>query len=350
VWKGSLHLDLGRSGNTAGGKSTQEAINVPYTRIQKWIAGAIVGLSAGACAAQGFPNKPIRIIVPWPPGGGTDVFARIIGKNLSTAWQQQMIVDNRPGASGNIGAELATQAPPDGYTILIATITLAISPSVVKHLPFDPLRDLVPITLIAGVPHILVVHPSFPPKSVRQLIVLAKAHPGELDYASAGNGTPFQMAAELFNVLAGTRISSVPYKGGGPAVLDVIAGQVPLTFGNLVAVLPHVRNGRLRGLGVTSAKRSSAAPDIPTIAESGVKGYDFSSWFGAYAPKGTAPSIVQRLNAGIVEVLSLNAVKQQLTTGGADVIASTPQAFETYMKSETEKWARVVKEAGIRAE
>ena len=321
-----------------------------WTSLGRAVAAIVLACSATAAWSQAFPSKPIRVIVPWPPGGGTDIFARSIGQKLTETWHQQVIVDNRPGATGNIGAQLATKAPADGYTLLLATITLATSPSLYKTLGYDPLRDLEPVTLIAGVPHLLVVHPSLPVKNVRELIALAKARPGQLNYASAGIGSPFHLAAELFNLLAGVKMTHVSYKGGGPAIVAVIGGEVPVTFANLLAVLPHVQAGKLRALGITSATRSGAAPSLPTIAESGLKGYDFTSWFGMLAPAGTPKDIVQKLNEGTVAVLKSRELKERLTRDGADLIASTSQQFGTYLKSETAKWDKVIKEAGIQAE
>ena len=307
-------------------------------------------LLASPAWSQAYPAKPVRFIVPWPTGGGTDVFARAIGQKLTDSLGQSFIVDNRPGAAGNIGAELAAKSPPDGYTIIIATVTLATNPSMYAKLGFDPLKDLAPITLVAGVPHLLVVNPSLPVKSVKELIALAKSKPAQLNYASAGNGSPFHIAAELFKNLAGVDIVHVPYKGGGPAVTDVIGGQVHMTFANLVAVLPQVRAGRLRALGITSAKRSQAAPEIPTIAEGGLPGYDFTSWFGVLAPADTPKEIISRLNTEIVKILNTPELKDRLSKDGADLIASTPEEFATYLRAETTKWARVIKAAGIRAD
>ncbi|MCC6534203.1 MAG: tripartite tricarboxylate transporter substrate binding protein [Burkholderiales bacterium] len=314
------------------------------------LAAVVLGCTAATTLGQTYPGKPIRIVVPWPPGGGTDIFARTIGQKVAESIGQQVIVDNRPGATGNIGAQAVAKAPPDGYTLLLATITLATSPSLYKSLGYDPLRDLEPITLIAGVPHLLVVHPSLPAKSVKDLIALAKARPGELNYASAGNGSPFHLAAELFNLLAGVKMNHVPYKGGGPAVVDVIGGQVQVTFANLLAVLPHVQAGKLRALGLTSGSRSNAAPQLPTIAEGGLKGYDFTSWFGMLAPAGTPKDIVHKLNDEIVKALKSAEVAARLTRDGADIVAGTPQEFGRYLKAETAKWAKVIAEAGIRAE
>ena len=304
----------------------------------------------GAANAADYPTKPIRLIVPWPPGGGTDVFARVIGQKLSESVGYTVVVDNRPGASGNIGAEMVAKSPADGYTIMLATITLATNPSMYKSLGFDPIKDFAPITLVAGVPHVLVVSPSLPVNSVKDLVALAKAEPGKLNYASAGGGSPFHLAAELFKLMTGTAIVHVPYQGGGPAITAVISGQVQLTFGNLLAVLPLVKSGKLKALGVTGAKRSSAAPDLPTIAEEGVRGYDFSSWFGFFAPSATPKETIVKLNQEIVRILNTSEMKQRLTQDGADVVASTPQEFSAYLTSETKKWAKVIKEAGIRAD
>ena len=290
------------------------------------------------------------MIVPWPPGGGTDVFARLIGQKMTSDRGYTIVVDNRPGASGNIGAEMAAKSPPDGYTIILATITLATNPSLYKSLGYDSIKDFAPITLVAGVPHILVVSPSLPVKSVKDLIGLAKEERGKLNYASAGSGSPFHLAAELFKLMSGAKIVHVPYQGGGPAINAVLGGEVQLTFGNLVAVLPLVKAGKLRALGVTGAKRSSASPELPTIAEEGLRGYDFSSWFGFLAPAGTSKEIISKLNRKIVQILSTPEMKQRLTQDGADVVAGTPEAFAAFLAAETKKWAKVIKEAGIHAD
>jgi len=311
---------------------------------------AVLCCAAGTPSAADYPAKPVRLIVPWPPGGGTDVFARLIGQRMSEDWGSGVVVDNRPGASGNIGAEITAKAPADGYTIMLATITLATGPSMYKALAFDPIKDFAPITLVAGVPHILVVNPAFPAKNVKELIALAKQEPGKLNYASAGNGSPFHLAAELFKLESGVNIVHVPYQGGGPAITAVLGGQVQLTFGNLLAVLPLVRSGKLNALGVTTAKRSAGAPDIPTLAEAGVPGYDFSSWFGFFSPARTPKDVVRKLNREIVGILNRPEVRQRLTQDGADVIASTPDEFDAYLKAETAKWAKVIGRAGIRAE
>ena len=299
--------------------------------------------------AQSYPNRPVRIIVPWPPGGGTDIFARAISEKLQQYLGQPFPVENRPGVAGNIGATTVARSAPDGYTIMIATITLATNPALYTSLDFDATKDLAGITLIAGVPHMLVVNPAVPAKTVKELIALAKQKPGKLTYASAGVGSPFQIAAELFKQKAGVNILHVPYKGGGPAVADVIGDHVDMTFANLLAVLPQARAGRVRALAVTSGKRSSAAPEVPTMAEAGLSGYEFTSWFGAFAPAGTPRPVVNKLNAAIVKALKSPEVSAQLSQQGADLIANSPEEFDAYLKSETKKWGAVIKAAGIRA-
>lgn len=298
--------------------------------------------------APNYPDHPVRMIVPWPAGGGTDIFARAIGQKLQQLLGQPFVVENRAGASGNIGASMVARADPDGYTILLATITLATNPSLYKSLDFDAMKDLAPITLIAGVPHMLVVNPTLPVKSVKQLIALAKEKPGKLTYSSAGVGSPFQIAAELFKQSAGVDILHVPYRGGAPAVADVVGNHVDMTFANLVAVLPLAKAGQVRALAVTGASRSGAAPDIPTMAEAGLPGYAFTSWFGVLAPAHTPPEIIRRLNAAIVKALRLPDISANLSEQGADLIAGTPDEFEAFLKAETAKWGRVIRAANIK--
>jgi tripartite-type tricarboxylate transporter receptor subunit TctC len=322
-------------------------------RVTAFAAAIALGVcwSGSSAAAQSdYPNRPIRLIVPVPPGGGSDFFARTIGAKLSESVGQPVIVDNRAGASGNLGHEIAARSAPDGYTIVLVSTVVATNPSVYKNLPFDAIKDFAPITLVAAVPHLLVVNPKVPAKSVQELIALAKANPGKLNYGSAGIGSAFHLAPELFKVQTGTDIVHVPYKGGGPAIADVIGGQVDLAFGNLLAVLPQARAGTLRALGVTTAKRTPAAPDIPTIAEAGVPGYVFATWFGILAPAGTPRPIVAKLNREIVGILEAPEMKERLTKSGAEVTTSTPEAFALYLKSETAKWTKVLKDAGIKAE
>ena len=312
------------------------------------LALAAPAAMAQSTSASSYPDHPVRMIVPWPPGGGTDIFARAISQKLQQSLGQPFVVENRAGASGNIGASMVARADPDGYTIVLATITLATNPSLYKSLDFDATKDLAPITLIAGVPHMLVVNPSLPVESVKQLIALAKEKPGKLSYSSAGIGSPFQIAAELFKQSAGVDILHVPYRGGAPAIADVVGDHVDMTFANLVAVLPLAKSGQVRALAVTSDKRSSAAPDVPTVAEAGLPGYAFASWFGVLAPAQTPPAIIKKLNSEILKALHSPDIAASLSEQGADLIASTPEEFESFLKSETAKWGRVIRAAGIK--
>jgi len=319
----------------------------------RFAIAALLTLIAAAAHAQpngatSYPDHPVRMIVPWPAGGGTDIFARAISQKLQRSLGQPFVVENRAGASGNIGASMVARADPDGYTILLATITLATNPSLYKSLDFDATKDLAPITLIAGVPHMLVVNPTLPVKSVKQLIALAKEKPGKLTYSSAGVGSPFQIAGELFKQSAGVDILHVAYRGGAPAIADVVGDHVDMTFANLVAVLPLAKSGQVRALAITAASRSNAAPDVPTMAEAGLPGYAFTSWFGMLAPAHTPPEIIGRLNTEIVKALRLPDISANLSEQGADLIASTPDEFATFLKAETAKWSRVVRAANIK--
>ena len=313
-------------------------------------AATLAGLALPAARADAFPSRTVKLVVPWPPGGGTDIYARVIGQELGTRWGQAVVVENRPGAAGNIGAGQVASAAPDGYTLMLATITLASNPSLYKDLPFDTRKSFAPVTEVAGVPHILVVRKDFPANTVQQLVALAKARPHELNYASAGSGSPFHLAAELFKQLAHVDITHVPYKGGAPAITDVLGGQVQMTFANFSAVLPHVRSGALKPLGITTAKRSAILPDVPTIAESGVPGYEFTSWFGFFFPAGVPAPILDQVSRDIVGVLRTPSIKERLTADGADVVGNSPQEFAKFVDSELEKWAAVVKSSGLKVE
>ncbi len=307
-------------------------------------------LVAGAAAtvqAQTYPSKPIRMIVPFPPGGTTDILARAIGAELTKAWGQPVVIENRPGAGGNIGSEAVAKSPGDGYTLLMGTVgTHGINPSLYKKMPYDAVKDFAPVTLVALVPNILVVHPSVPAKSVAELIALAKKQPGKLTYASSGNGTSIHLSGALFESLAGVQMVHVPYKGSAPAVTDLLGGQVNMMFDNMPSALPHVKAGKLRALGVTSAKRSPAVPDVPTIAEAGVKGYEASSWFGVLAPATTPKDIVAKLNAEIAKSLGTPEMKEKLSSQGAEPVGNTPEQFGAFIRAEIDKWAKVVKASG----
>ena len=312
-------------------------------------AGVIGLLTTGlSAAAQTYPERPIRFVVPVSPGGGSDLLARTIGAKLAENLGQSVIVDNRPGASGNIGAELVAKSSPDGYTIVIETIVLVTAPLIYRGVSFDSGRDFAPITLVAKVPHVLVANLRLQSMSLAEFIALAKSRPGKLNYSSAGKGSPIHLAAELFKSQARLDIVHVPFGGGGPANTAVIGGQVDLSFANITAILPHVRAGRVKALGITSIKRSSAASDIPTIAEAGLAGYDFTSWFGVLAPAGTPRAIIGRLNVEIARILNLPEIKGRLATDGTELVTSTPGEFADYLKSESRKWAKVLKEAGIK--
>jgi tripartite-type tricarboxylate transporter receptor subunit TctC len=324
-------------------------MNLPRTiliAVTSWLAFA----TPAAAQPASYPSKPVRFIVPWPAGGGTDVFARAIGQKLHDALGQPFIVDNRSGASGNIGASAVAKSPPDGYTIMIGTITLATNPGLYSSLDFDATKDLATVTLIADIPHVLVVNPAVPAHSVAELIALAKSKPGKLSYASAGVGSPFHIAAELFKSTAGVDILHVPYKGGAPAITDVIGGHADITFANLVAVYSQIQNGQVRALAVTTGKRSPALPDVPTLAEAGLMDYAFASWFGILAPAGTPPAIIKKLNSEIVRVLRSPEISERLSKEGADLIASSSEEFSSYLKNETAKWSGLLQAAGIRAD
>ncbi len=307
---------------------------------------------AGVAAAQepAFPAKAIRLLVGQAPGGATDLVARAIAQKMSESTGQSVIVDNRTGAAGSIAAALVAKSPPDGYTALAVSSSYSINPSLYASLAFDPLKDLQTVTLLAEAPFLLVVHPSMPVTSVAGLISLAKAKPGTLNFASGGTGSSGHLAAELFLGLTGVKMSHIPYKGAGPALVDVIAGQVHLTFGSVISSLNHVRTGKLKALGVTSLKRSRAVPDLPTVAEAGVKGYTTTSWYGVLLPSGTRPAVLSRLNAEAKKAVMSNEVRERLMGDGAEPIGSTPEEFHKYLAHEIEKWQKVVRAAGIKPE
>jgi tripartite-type tricarboxylate transporter receptor subunit TctC len=301
--------------------------------------------------AQGYPAKPIRLVVPFPAGGATDILARAAGQKMTEAWGQPVVVDNRPGAAGNIGSELVAKAPNDGYTLLMGTVgTHAINASLYAKMPYDHVRDFAPVVLVAGVPNVLVVHPSVPASTVQELIAYGKANPGKLNFASSGSGTSIHLAGELFKVMTGVQMTHVPYKGSAPAVSDLLGGQVQIMFDNLPSALPHIKAGKLKALGVTSAKRAPALPDVPTIAESGVPGYEASSWFGLLAPAGTSRDVVTKINAEVAKWLASPDGKEKLAGVGANAAGGTPEDFAKHIAAETAKWAKVVKESGAKVD
>ena len=314
------------------------------------LVAAVVLAAAMPALAQDYPNRPIRFIVPYPPGGGTDVVARIMSDALAADLRQPIIIDNRGGAAGNVGTDIAAKAPADGYNILFTLSSHTINPKLYDKLPFDVERDFVPISLAALIPQILVVHPSVPASNVQERIALAKANPGKLNYASVGTGSPGHIAGELFKIKTGVDIVHIPYKGGGPAVVDTIGGQVQLLFVSMPAAWQHVKAGKLKAIAVASAKRSVAAPDLPTIAESGVPDYAVESWYGALAPAKTPPAAVARLNAAFAKVLGNPQIKEKLLAQGAEAAPSTQAEMDRVIKEELEKWDLVIKTAKIKPE
>ena len=295
--------------------------------------------------AQNYPTKPVRMVVGYPPGGPTDMIARTVAQKLTPALGQQVIVDNRPGASGMIGAELVVKAPPDGYTLLTVPITFAVIPSMFPKMPYDTEKDLAPVALVAAAPFILVVHPTLPVKTVKDLIALAKSRPGQINYASASTGGMPHLAGELFNMMAGVKLTHIPYKGAAPATIDLLAGQVSLMFNNMLSAMPHVKSGKLRAVAVTSAKRSAAVPELPTVAET-IKGFEASGWYGTFAPAATPRELIAKLNTEINRQMRQPDVAQRLAGDGVEAVTMTPAEFGAYLHSEMVKWAKVVKISG----
>ncbi|WP_345246878.1 tripartite tricarboxylate transporter substrate binding protein [Pigmentiphaga soli] len=305
--------------------------------------GLSLALSATAVYSQDYPNKLIRLVVPFPPGGGTDIVARTVAAKLGETLHTSVVVDNRPGAGGTIGTEIVSRAEPDGYTLALVSGSHVINPSIYPKLPYDTLRDFAPVTLLVSAPAVLVVNKSLPVDTVQDLIKLAKSKPGTLFFASAGVGTPPHLAGELFKTMAGIDIVHVPYKGNAQVLTDTVSGQVSFTFPTLPSAMPYVKNGTLRALGVTSTHRSPSAPEVPTIAESGVPGYDATSWYGVVAPAGTPPEIVDKLHDAMAGSLKQPDVRKVLTDLGLEAVGNSPAEFSAQIKTEIEKWATVVK-------
>ncbi|OGA54373.1 MAG: hypothetical protein A3G24_05755 [Betaproteobacteria bacterium RIFCSPLOWO2_12_FULL_62_13] len=302
-------------------------------------------------AAQEYPSKPIKVVVPYPAGGITDILGRIIAQGLNQSWGHPVIVENRAGAAGNIGTDHVAKAPADGYTLLVNSgPTMVISASLYAKLAYDPIRDLAPVIQAVVLPNILVVHPSVPARSVRELIALAKSKPGKLNFASAGTGTVGHMAGELFKIMAGINMVHVPYKGAAPAVTDLLGGQVDLFFDTIVSSLPHVKAGKLRLLAVSSIKGSPLLPGVPTISEAGLSGFDASPSFGVFTPAMTPRPVISRLNEEIARILNAPAIRQRLESQGAEVAAGPPADFSQYMREQAEKWGKVIREVGVKVE
>jgi len=297
-----------------------------------------------------YPIKTVRLIVPFPPGGGTDTIARILAPKLAESIGQQVVIDNRGGAGATIGAELAAKAPPDGYTLLLMTVTNAVGMSLYPNLRFDLVRDFAPVTKLATTPHVVVVHPSVPAKTVKELIVLAKSRPASLVYSSSGTGSVSHLAGEYFGYLTGIKLLHVPYKGGGPSVSALISGEVSLAFATTPSVISFIKSGRLRGIAMTTAQRSPALPDLPTVGDAGIANYDVGSWYGLSVPAGTPKEIIGRLHDATLKLLVLPDVKERLAASGFDVLVSTPEQYGEFVRSEVERWAKVVKASGARAD
>jgi tripartite-type tricarboxylate transporter receptor subunit TctC len=352
------------AGNLAAAESKEEMMNpVKQIAMAAVIASALVAVAAAPAQAalsaekdpgnpgQGYPNRPIRLIAPFVPGGPTDIVARLVGQKLGENLGQTVVVDNRGGAGGAVGMEIAAKSAPDGYTLVLGSSgNLVVNPALNPNLPYDVLKDFQPITQTTAGPQIMVVHPSVPAKSVQEFIALAKARPGQFNYASGGTGTTTHLAAELFKMSAGISIEHVPYKGTGQALTDLIGGRVQMMMSSMLPAIPHVRAGRLRGLAVTSARRAAVLPEMPTMAESGLPGFETTSWHGMLVPAKTPKPITMRLHAEMVKTLNQPDVKERFASQGMDTVGSTPEQFAAYMRSETKKWAKVIKQLGIRPE
>lgn len=315
-----------------------------------FICGLVALTMAGLAQAQVFPSRPIRFVVPIPAGGSTDVLAREIARRLQETWGQPVVVDNRPGAAGSLGADIVAKSPADGYTILLVNVGHVINASVYPKLPFDSIKDFAPVVLMAAVPLGVVVHPSVPVKSLPELIAYAKAHPGQLNFGSSGNGGASHLAGELFKSLTGVQLTHVPYKGSAPAVADLLAGQTQVMFPDMAVVVPHIKAGRVRPLAVATQKRLAVLPDVPTGQEVGVPGFEVAAWVGILAPASTPKEIVTKFNSEIVRILQQPDMREKLAAQGFDVIASSPEQFGVVMRADVEKFSRVVKAAGVKVD
>ena len=322
--------------------------------MKKWLSAALVCLSgvsiAGLAHAQSWPTKPIKLIVPYPPGGGTDVIARIVQEPLSKELGQQVIIDNRGGAGGSIGSALAAQSPSDGYTVLFTLSSHTINPAIYTKLPFDTEKDFSSVVTVASLPQILVANPNFPAKTVKEVIEMAKAKPGSISYASVGNGSPGHLAGAMMATDAGVDMVHIPYRGGGPAITDVIAGQVPLLWVSIPAAAQFVKSGKVKALAVSTVKRSAVFPDVPTMAESGFKDFEVDSWYAMFVPASTPKPIVERLNKAALKVLAQPEVKEKLLSQGAEAVGDSPSQLGAVVKKEIAKWKQVVKSANIKVD
>jgi tripartite-type tricarboxylate transporter receptor subunit TctC len=315
------------------------------------LAACLLPMLFTGALAQSYPAKPIRFYTPYPPGGTTDIMARLIGQKMYEEWKQPVIVEAKPGAGGNVGTDFVAKSAPDGYSILMgASGPLAINVTLFSKLPYDPVRDFAPVILAAAVPLVLVVHPSVPAKTTKEFIALLKAQPGKFNYASAGPGTPQHLTAEMFKFMTKVDVAHIPYKGSGPAITDLIGGQIPFAFESMIPVIPHVKGGKLRALAVSSVKRSALLKDVPTVAESGVPNFEATAWYGVVAPAGVPKDIIAKLNGEMLRVLKLPDIRERLAEMGSDFVGGTPEQFGQLIKSEIVKWGKVVRESGARAD
>jgi tripartite-type tricarboxylate transporter receptor subunit TctC len=323
-----------------------------FRRLGAAILAALTLLPAGVGAqgADGYPVKPIRFILPFPPGGGTDILGRLLSERLAARLGQPVVIENRGGAGGNVGAEAAAKSAPDGYTIVLVAPSLAISPSLYSKLAYDPVKDFSPVSLVATVPNVMVTHPSVPARTLSEFIALAKKKPGAMNFGSGGNGTSNHLAGELFNIVAGVRLVHVPYKGVNLAMNDVMAGEVQLVVIGIPAAAPHIKAGKLRALAVIDSRRAAALPEVPTVAEAGLPGFEVTTWYGVLTPAGTPRPIVTRLNAEIVKVMQAPEMKDRLASMATEPVTSTPEAFAELIRQEIVKWGKVVRAAGLKAD
>jgi tripartite-type tricarboxylate transporter receptor subunit TctC len=329
-----------------GGEATMKT----FIRVLK-LFGCLFLLHAGTVNSQSYPARPIKIVVTFPVGGAPDILARLFSARLQESWGQPVIVENRPGAGGNIGADYVAKSAPDGYVVVMGTVgTHAINPSLYANMPYDPVKDFAPVILVASTPNLLVLNKDVPAKSVQELIALAKSRPGKIFFGSPGVGTSIHVSGELFNTMAGVKMVHVPYKGRQFAIPDLLAGQIQVMFDNMPSALPLAREGKLRALAVTSAKRSPAAPDIPTLSESGLPGFEATSWFAVYAPAGTPTGVISKLNGEMNRILGIVDVREKLGGIGLEVIGGTPERLAAYTGEELGKWSRVVKASGAKAD
>ena len=330
-----------------------EATPVHGARYLACLTGGLLMATANAfaqSAATNYPTRPIRLVVPQSAGGSTDLVARPLAQRVAEAMKTSVVVDNRPGAGSIVGSDIAAKAPPDGYTLLAVAASFTMSPSLYKKLPFDPLKDFAPISLLSSLPNILVVHPAQPVKSLKDLVALAKAQPGKLNYSSSGVATGTHMSMELLKHMSGISLTHIPYKGGAPSVTALISNEVQLCFATISTALPHVKSGRLRALAVSSARRATAAPEVPSVAEAGVPGYDYASWIGLFAPSKTPPAIIARWHAESARVMQMAEMKTLLQHEGSEAVGNSPQEFGNIIRTELERWKTVSKAAGIKAE